>query len=247
MVSWWLLNNVLHYKISCFGSQKIAAHLLCGVIRHVFILRYFSEHFINWKPFFPHTSVSLTTGVSLTLHLVLILFSFAFISSYNRLLLNFSKETLIRSFYSCFFFRNTFFFFDNSFCKAKKYPFYFVWMFSNVWESCKRKFCAFSQSDFRRRKKLRKKRVCFWQFELFVSERERFLKAVPLQNWMGEAAVQTRNKVPFCCSVLSRSLEVVLLGLKHWAENEAKQKKNSTTKKTILLKKNSVCVLKRGV
>lgn len=50
------------------------------------------------------------------------------ISSYKRLLLNFSKETLIRSFYSCFFFRNTFFFFDNSFCKAKKYPFGFVWV-----------------------------------------------------------------------------------------------------------------------
>lgn len=115
------------------------------------------------------------------------------------------------------FFRNTFFFFDNSFCKAKKYPFllkffdfdFLLLFFGVISNVAKQKFCRSLRAIFGSGKKLRKKRFFYVLqiklqfFELVVRER----KKNATESWKTKekaAAVQTRNKVPVFVAV-SRS------------------------------------------
>lgn len=162
------------------------------------------------------------------------------ISSYKRLLLNFSKETLIRSFYSCFFFRNTFFFFDNSFCKAKKYPFGFVWVVFECFRKLQTQILARSLRAIFGAEKSLGRNGTLGNSNCLLAREIAFLKSCAATKLKG-------GKLPFkqeikCHFVSFAEKGCFFWGLKHWAENEAKRKTNSTTKKQDFARKKKQCV-----
>lgn len=122
------------------------------------------------------------------------------------------------------FFRNTFFFFDNSFCKAKKYPFFLKFvdfdflllLFFYTFKSLQNENFAVLSERFSAREKSLGRNDSFLFFKLnyeisnCLLERERKMPqkagATEESNETKEkaAAVQTRNKVP-CFVTVSRS------------------------------------------